>query len=212
MPSPEEIENSSSYKLLLTLEYGSVADFVIAQLKSANPITFSFYALTLSLLIWSLSLRFGLCGELSISQVLPYTLAGLILFPLLMIPVHEGIHILVFRILGGRDIRVGADLKNFIVYVTAHRHVVTALPFLVIAASPFIIISVALLASAWSASPPWKWSLSLALLAHTTMCAGDIAMGAFYYTNRSKKIVTWDDAEARVAYFFEHNNQITINQ
>lgn len=211
MPSPEEIENSSRYRLLLALEYSSVADFVIRQLKTVNTVTASFYALTLGLLIWSLSFRLGFEAG-SALRVLPYTLAGLLLFPLLLIPIHEGIHILVFRILGGRDIRIGADLKNFIVYVTAHRHVVTALPFIVIAASPFVIISISLLISVWYVAPIYKWTLSLTLLAHTTMCAGDIAMAAFYHINRDKTILTWDDAESKVAYFYEETKHTGTNQ
>ncbi len=202
MPSPEEIENSNRFRLILALEYSSVADFVIRQLKSVNAATTSFYVITTGLLIWSLSFRPGL-GEWPALSVLPYTIAGLFLLPLLLIPVHEGIHILIFLILGGRDIRIGADLKNFIVYVTAHRHVVRALTFIVIVASPFVIISISLLISVWLSAPVWKWTLSLTLLAHTTMCAGDFAMAAFYYINRDKTILTWDDAESKVAYFYE---------
>jgi hypothetical protein len=211
MPSPEEIENSSRYRLLLALEYDSVPDFVISQMKSVNAVTATFYTLSFTLLLWSLSFRFGLAGEYTLPSVLPYTLAGLILLPLLLIPLHEGVHILVFRILGGRDIRIGADLRNFIVYVTAHRHVVSALPFIVIAASPFVIISLSILISIWYVNPLWKWTLSLALLAHTTMCAGDFSMAAFFHINRNRKILTWDDAEKKVAYFFEESEHPDID-
>jgi len=49
----------------------------------------------------------------------------------------------------------------------------------------------------------WKWSLSLFLLVHSTMCAGDIALMNFYLLHPRKRIFTWDDAEHRVAYFYE---------
>jgi hypothetical protein len=205
-PSPDEIKESSKYRLILTLDYEEVADFVLRQLRLSNPVIFSFYAIILFLVVWAGSIRVGLPDEMRMLEVLPYTLSGLLLFPLLLIVVHEGIHIIVFVILGGRNIRVGADLKNFLFYVTAHRHVVNATQFLIIALSPFVIISAALLVAVWYTPPLWKWSLCLTLLIHTTMCAGDIALTAFYYMNRDKKIITWDDADEKVAYFYQITN------
>ena len=49
----------------------------------------------------------------------------------------------------------------------------------------------------------WKWSLSLLLFVHATMCAGDFAMMNFYFLNRRKKIYTWDDFDKKIAYFYE---------
>jgi hypothetical protein len=45
--------------------------------------------------------------------------------------------------------------------------------------------------------------MSLFLFVHSTMCAGDFAMLNFYYINRKRNIYTWDDADAREAYFYE---------
>jgi hypothetical protein len=47
-----------------------------------------------------------------------------------------------------------------------------------------------------------KWSLSLFLFSHTTMCAGDFAMITLFTEKRGKEIVTWDDTNLRVAYFY----------
>jgi hypothetical protein len=38
------------------------------------------------------------------------------------------------------------------------------------------------------------------------MCAGDVALLNYIYLNRHRKIITWDDAEKRLAYFYEENN------
>lgn len=38
--------------------------------------------------------------------------AGLILIPLLLVPVHEGLHLIPFLLAGARDIRIGADLSQ----------------------------------------------------------------------------------------------------
>jgi hypothetical protein len=50
---------------------------------------------------------------------------------------------------------------------------------------------------------PWKWSLVSFLFVHATMCAGDAALLNFYFVNRDKKIYTWDDADEKMAYFYE---------
>jgi hypothetical protein len=44
------------------------------------------------------------------------------------------------------------------------------------------------------------------------MSAGDIAMASYYYINRDKKILTWDDAESKVAYFYEETKHTGTNQ
>jgi hypothetical protein len=49
----------------------------------------------------------------------------------------------------------------------------------------------------------WKWSFSLFLFIHTTMCAGDFALLNLYYINKEKKIYTWDDLDKKEAYFYE---------
>jgi hypothetical protein len=49
----------------------------------------------------------------------------------------------------------------------------------------------------------WKWSLSLFLFVHATMCAGDFALLNFYFMKRNKKIYTWEDADGKMAYFYE---------
>jgi hypothetical protein len=49
----------------------------------------------------------------------------------------------------------------------------------------------------------WKWSFSLFLFVHATMCAGDFALLNYYFINKHRKIYTWDDADLKEAYFYE---------
>jgi hypothetical protein len=52
-------------------------------------------------------------------------------------------------------------------------------------------------------SPPWwKWVLSMALLVHTTMCAGDVALTGFMDSFGKRRVYTWDDADRKEAYFY----------
>jgi peptidoglycan biosynthesis protein MviN/MurJ (putative lipid II flippase) len=72
-----------------------------------------------------------------------------------------------------------------------------------VAWTPFLIISIGLVLLVFLLPGLWKWSLSLFLFAHATMCAGDFALLNLYYLNRDKKIYTWDDADKKEAYFYE---------
>ena len=122
---------------------------------------------------------------------------------MLIIPVHEILHALPFLFTGARNIRAGIDLRQFFFYVTAHRHVIDPGQFRFVALTPFVILNILLLVLVFMLPGLWKWSLSLLLFVHTTMCAGDFALLNFYRINKNKKIYTWDDADAKIAYFYE---------
>ena len=136
-------------------------------------------------------------------NILLHSILGLVIFPILIIPLHEMLHIIPFFLAGARDIRVGMNLKQYIFYVTAHKHVATSGQFKVVALIPFILVTLVLLFLILFLPGLWKWSLSVLLFVHTTMCAGDFALLNFYWLNRRKKIYTWDDADEKMAYFYE---------
>jgi hypothetical protein len=104
---------------------------------------------------------------------------------------------------GAKNIRIGMDLKQYLFYVSAHRYVAGPSQFRIVAITPFILISTCLLILIFTVPGLWKWSLSVFLFAHATMCAGDFALLNLYFTNREKKVYTWDDVDKREAYFYE---------
>ena len=95
------------------------------------------------------------------------------------------------------------DLKQYLFYVTAHRYVASPFQFRIVAVTPFIIISAVLIFLIFLLPGLWKWSLSVFLFAHATMCAGDFALLNLYFLNKDKKLYTWDDADKKEAYFYE---------
>jgi hypothetical protein len=88
-------------------------------------------------------------------------------------------------------------------YVTAHRFVTGPRQFILVALTPFITVSIILILLILFLPGLWKWSLSVLLFVHATMCVGDFALMNFYYLNRNKKIFTWDDFDKKIAYFYE---------
>jgi len=128
----------------------------------------------------------------------------MIVLPLICIPLHELLHVIPYYLSGAKNIRVGMDLKQYLFYVTAHRYVATPLQFRIVAWIPFLIISIGLVLLVFLLPGLWKWSLSLFLFAHATMCAGDFALLNLYYLNRDKRIYTWDDVDKKRHTFMKN--------
>jgi Putative zincin peptidase len=199
----EDLNDQKRFRLFLTIPYQNLIQFVFDYLKKKSGLTFFFWSICLILLIISVIVRINIAGNFPITQILFHSFIGLIIIPLISIPVHELLHIIPYYISGAKNIRVGIDLKQYLFYVTAHRYVASPLQFRIVAVAPFIIISLFILLLVFLLPGLWKWSLSLFLFVHTTMCAGDFAMLNFYFLNSDKKIYTWDDVDKKDAYFYE---------
>jgi len=201
-PAIGELEDVSKYEKVLTLPYNDITHFVIGWLSSLNlPMMTVWVVLALAafLTVW---LWPGASYSPEHPRIFIGFATGSVALPLLLIPVHEGLHLLPFRMAGAKDIRYGADFRQGIIYVTAHRFVADLRLFSVVAFTPFVIITVGIIAGMILCPPWWKWVLSLALLTHTTMCAGDAALIGYMRGFRHRNVYTWDDADRKEAYIY----------
>ncbi|HOS71306.1 MAG TPA: DUF3267 domain-containing protein [Bacteroidales bacterium] len=199
----EDLEDPSRYRELLKLPYEELIDFVVDYIRRKSEVMVFFWAVCIIFLGFAITIRINIAGYFPLMSIALHTFLGLIVFPLLLIPFHELVHIIVYLISGARRIRVGMDLRQYMFYVTAHRYVTGQKKFRLVALAPFVFISLALILLVFILPGLWKWSMSLLLFVHATMCAGDFAMLNFYFFNRKKKIYTWDDFDRKIAYFYE---------
>jgi len=199
----EDLEDQSKYRQILAISYRDLIDFVLDYLRRKSGLMIFFWSVCILTLGIALTVRINISGYYPLKNIIFHSTLGLVVFPLLSIPLHEALHVIPFFLAGARKIRVGMDLKQYIFYVTAHRHVASAAQFRIVALVPFITMTVALFLLVLFVPGLWKWSLSLFLFVHTTMCAGDFALLNFLWLNRRKKIYTWDDADEKMAYFYE---------
>jgi hypothetical protein len=200
-PTIRELEDETAYEKVLTLSYSDLAPFVIGSLKSrTTPMIIIWIAVAVSafLTVWFWP---GIHNKVD-RGIIMGLVTGLVIVPLLLVPLHEGLHLIPYRLAGARDIRIGADLRQGVIYVTAHRFVAGLCLFTIVAFLPFIMISAGMAVLISVCSPWWQWALSLSLFAHTTMCAGDAALLAFMWGFNHRNVFTWDDADAREAYFY----------
>ncbi len=199
----EDLEDQSKYRQILAVSYRDLIEFVLDYLRRRSGLMIFFWSVCLIFLGIALFVRINISGYFPLKNIMLNSMLGFIVFPLLSIPLHEILHVIPFLMAGARKIRIGMDLKQYIFYVTAHRHVVNARQFRIIALIPFVTVTTALFILILFVPGLWKWSLSLLLFVHTTMCAGDFALLNFLWLNRRKKIYTWDDADEKMAYFYE---------
>lgn len=202
------ILNSDRYKHLLTLEYDDIVPFVIKYIKKHTFPVIAAWSFLLGIIIWMITFRFSLAGNYNFFTVALYGFAGIVVIPLILVIPHEFLHIIPYFLGGARNIRIGADWKQYYFYVTSHLYPVKRFTFISVALTPFIVISLGIIYLIYTINDPlWTWSLFCALFMHTTMCAGDFALINYYWLNRKKKIITWDDADRREAYFYEDTGE-----
>jgi hypothetical protein len=201
--SVEDLEEQKKFRLFLTIPYSDLIQFVYDYIKKKSLLTFFFWIVCFFFLSTAVIIRVKIAGIFPATHILLYSAIGFIILPLIFIPVHEFLHIIPFVISGAKNIRVGMDLKQYLFYVSAHRYVASPLQFRIVALTPFLIISSGLIILIILLPGLWKWSLSIFLFVHSTMCTGDIALLNLYFINKDKKIYTWDDLDKKEAYFYE---------
>jgi hypothetical protein len=199
----EDLDDQSKYRQILKIPYEDLVTFVLDYLRRKSALMVFFWSTCIIFLGIALFVRINISGYFPFRDIFFHSILGFVVFPLLSIPIHELLHIIPYYLTGARNIRVSMDLKQYMFYVTAHRQVATARQFRFVALVPFIIISLVMLFLILILPGLWKWSLSLFLLAHATMCAGDFAMLNFYSLHSGKNIYTWDDFDEKTAYFYE---------
>jgi hypothetical protein len=199
----EDLEDQTRYRQILAISYHDLIPFILDYLKRRSGLTVFFWSVCIIFLGTALRVRINISGYFPLNDTLLHSALGLVIFPVLIIPLHELLHIIPYFITGARKIRVGMDMKQYLFYVTAHRHVASPLQFRIVALIPFFLISLTLIFLLLFVPGLWKWSLSLLLFVHATMCAGDFALLNFCFMKSNKKIYTWDDADEKMAYFYE---------
>ncbi|NOY36491.1 MAG: DUF3267 domain-containing protein [Chlorobi bacterium] len=204
----EQIRNNPQFKLAYKLVFREIPEFVLHQAGRRNPVTFVYYIILLALLTAVIVYPFSCIHDIyPAGQWFRYAALGFVVFPVLSIPVHEGIHGLVYLLAGAPRIRIGADWKLFFFYIAADRFPVDVKWFRRIAFAPALILSVILLGIPLlpGIDSLLIWSMLITGFVHFTMCIGDFAMAGFLYEFHDPDMVTFDDLSEKAAYFYSSN-------
>lgn len=209
--SIEELDDELRFEKTLTLKYSEVAPFVFNRLGKPGFVTLISWITIAASAFLSVWLWPGLRHHVADPHILKGLAIGLVLLPVILIPVHEALHIIPYRVAGARDIRLGSDIKQGIIYVTAHRYVTSGTLFSTVALTPLIILTAAAVFLIPVVQPWWQWVISLILFIHSTMCLGDAILTDYTTSLGRKNVFTWDDADKGESYFYvRHDTTDTL--
>ncbi len=119
-----------------------------------------------------------------------------------LIPVHEYIHVLAYQSQGATKTSYDANLKKFYFMAMADKFVANRKEFTIVALAPFVFITTTLALLFLFVSSTWELTILGVLLAHTAMCSGDFGLLSFFAFHKDKEVVTYDDKENHLSYFY----------
>lgn len=187
-----------SYQIKAQLSHRDMLDFLRQEMRHPGLFKWIFWLANM-LILGGMIYRFW-NNALPWHEELSYAGLGFLLF-LILIPLHEYIHVLGYKAAGAKNVSVHAEWKKGIFYALADHFVAERRPFTRLAIAPFLFINTLLLLLIPFSGPAFEAGLWSALLIHTGGCYGDFALMNWMWRHRKSEPVTWDDAESGTSYF-----------
>lgn len=205
MISPIDLKDEAKYQEIATLSHDDIAPFVKEQIAHRNSYTLFYFRFNVLmmfvLIVW---LFFDISkNHLEMSNVLMYLGIGVLASFTIMIPIHELIHGITYKLVGAPKVSYGGSFKKFVFYAAADKFVIGRRNFKMVALAPFVIVTSIAILSLLFVGPYYKWISLGIIFAHTALCGGDFGMISFFEKNREKELYTYDDIAAKISYFYE---------
>lgn len=208
---PEEL-TENGYVLLDKLEHKELIPFIKKYLNKRTYTSFFYYAINLVLFLIAIVffvLDFQKPSFVFFDWLYYYFIGFSIAF--LLVPLHEYIHILAYQSQGAENTSYDANIKKFYFMALADKFVANRKSFRVVALAPFLVISGILLVFLSFANHPWTLTILGILFCHTAMCSGDFGLLSYFEFHKNKEVVTYDDIENKISYFFGRTNERKTN-
>lgn len=200
----EELKQNPHYERWISLDHKDILPFVQREFGRKSWLTRAYIFLNIFLLGFMIILGAWQVGHgiASTGNIILYSILGLALTLTLLVPVHEGIHGLAYKLAGAPSVKYGSDIRKFIFYAMADHFVAGSRQFVFVALAPFVLINSFALLGIFYVSLNYQWLLLGVLLMHTGACAGDFAMLSFLLRHREEEVYTYDDVDNKVSYFY----------
>jgi hypothetical protein len=206
---PSELTDTTRYKKLLELKHDELMFFVASQVRPRGLPMQLFYIMNLPLLgyIFYKIYQIIFISPVNWFYLVGIVLLGLLIFALVIIPLHEILHVLAFRMLGARKTSIHAQWNRMLFYAIADKFVMNSREFIFLALFPFVLINLALIAGVMFLHDEYKVLSLVALFFHFTGCIGDFALLNYLFQNKDKRILNYDDEALGMSYFYEDISQ-----
>jgi len=199
---PEDL-TKAGYFLYEKLEHDELIPFVRKSLHKWSLISIFFYGVNLGLLVlvvvyaWIAITK----HDIAIGDLIFYYSFGFTVC-LILIPIHEFIHVMAYKWLGAKETSLDYNLKKFSFMALANNFVANRKEFTMVALMPFTLISCFLILLLFFVDHYWQLTILSTLLLHSAMCSGDFGIVNFFHIHKSKHMVTYDDTLNKVSFFF----------
>jgi hypothetical protein len=195
--------DEQGYQLQAVLQHEELVPFIQDIFKKPNVITRLFILLNIALLAWLLGWMVYemVAQDRSFGWVLIQLGLGILLI-LPVIPLHEWLHGMAYKLLGAQKVNYTANFKKFYFTAQAHHFIVGENGFYWLAFTPFVMINSMIIALMFVLPVSYLLLLISFLFMHTTACGGDFALAAYFYSRRNTGLITFDDVPAKKTYFY----------
>jgi len=192
---------SNGYVLTDTLNHEELPTFLRKYLNKRTKISILYYITNFTLLI-IISALFIFDIKTKNFDIIDWFLNLFVGFSIaiLLIPLHEFLHVLAYKSQGAKNTSFDANLKKFYFMALADNFVASKEEFKVIALAPFIVITTILIL--FLLTTPWKLTILSIMLCHSAMSSGDFALISYFEYHKDKEIVTYDDVAKKISYFY----------
>jgi hypothetical protein len=189
------------YRPFAELEHAQLVAFTKDNIRPGTPVSTGYWLLNASLAGF-IVLQLVRQPGAPLPEALAHLGLGFFVFFVVLIPLHELIHGLGYKLVGAKVVSYHADWRKLTFYAAADGFVASSREFCGVALAPFTILNAGLLLGYGLAEPPVDWVCLGALLLHTGGCAGDFALVNFCYRHRRQALVTYDDVRAAKSFFY----------
>jgi hypothetical protein len=203
-PDHQLLEQGKGYRLVLEIKHAGILDFIMQHLRPVSfPLLFFYLFNGLILLGLAAQIVFSIWdGTMSIWLSLGAFVGGTFFFVLILIPVHEMIHLLTFKLLGAKHTRVFAQWEKFLFYAVADKFVMNYREFIWLALPPFVLLNSLLLLALLIIHGPAQYAVWSALIFHSTGCIGDFVLIAYLSDKSRRHYLSFDDLQRGVTLFY----------
>jgi hypothetical protein len=204
VPDVEALQNEGSYSRILELDFDDMIPFVLSNIKKKGLMSWLFFGVNVFGLfsIGAISIWGIYTGWIPWFGFIKQLFLGILAGSIIVIPFHELLHGLAYKIIGAKKIKFGANLQQFFFFVSTDRFPVNRKELYFLALLPFGVLNLVLLMVALFWLPQYSLLFGFLLLSHNLMCIGDFAI-TNYVMNEKEEVFTYDEPENKKSYFYK---------
>jgi hypothetical protein len=204
---PQSLE-SEGYVLECSFSHQDLVAFILPFMKHNNRFIVLYKAgtyLPFLVLLGTLGYMLGSgTGKMEYLSAVFYAFGA----ALLLIPIHEVIHGIAYKLLGAPKVSYGVVWKKLVFYAQADRFLMGYKQFMIVALAPFIVIGLSLVIAMIFSNTQWAIFFLTVLTIHNGLCAGDFALMSYFFENRDKEMLTYDDEAEGKTYFYQKRSMV----